>query len=773
MNPRGRWLVTTAVTPHDPCMGFRATSLPMLLGLLASARPAWSQGRLRVTAIDAATRHAVDGAVLQLADASRRGVTDTQGTYTFADVPAGPHHLSVRRLGYRPRVLQVFVGVGGTLDLTVMLEPLPARLVTMRVEGPRVLPSRDDAPYASPGTRELSRAAIVHAPLLAEPDALLAMTGGHVAARPESPGGLHVMGGASDHLAYRLDGLPVRSPYHAGAALAALNPDVLDRVVLQLWPGAAPPADALSGVLSWFTRPPPAVTQWAGGVSVSQARLMVDAPLSPNGAGVLLGGRFLFPGLAGQKREAAHIDGDASDAVVRLVVPWRDGTFRVLAYDARSDVALSRVVPDLAGEPHAGRNDFAWSSRTIGGRWDRTRGRTTHSLSVWHLGSTASAGWQVDSQPLDLAAGMREFGGEGAITRRSGATKWQMHAQVMHRRSDYVVRGERSDTDLGLSRWLIALEPQVSRDVGRATFAAGAHIWITSDGVHPTPFVEWTWRPTATLTLSAEGSRRLQFTQSLRNAESITGLLFAADIPVSAGRDVPVARSDQFVMAASWRPSPARRFSVRGWTRRLDGLALPAIGTDAPFAVDAVAHGSGSADGVSADATASGARWSVMGSYGAQRVRLTARDTTWQPEFGVRQTAEAGIVAFPTASSSLRVGATAGAGRRVTGFTGSFEWEACNLRDRGCEFAGTPVRGDATLGGLAIPAWVRVDVGARTHWHVRVGQRDVLLAAHASWSNVLDRRNVLTYARDGASGRPLAVVMRPSAPLVIGLDWSF
>jgi hypothetical protein len=773
MNPQAMRLVTAAGAPHDPHMGFGVTSLAVLLAVLATATPAWSQGRLRVTVLDAGTRRPVAGALLLLADASRSSVTGVEGLQSFTDVPPGPQHLAVRRLGYRPRVLHVFVGSEGTLDLVVILEPVPVRLLPLRVETPRVIAARDEDAQAAPSARQLSRAAMGRQPLLAEPDALLATTGGHVAARPESPGGLHVMGGASDHLAFRLDGLPVRSPYHAAAVTAALNPDVLDRVELQVSPAFAALADALSGVLSWHTRAVPVAVQWAGGLSVSQARLMLDTPLSRPGSGLLLGGRLLFPGIAGQKREPAHIDGDGRDGVARLVIPWRGGTLRVLGYDTRSDVALERVVPDLAGRTPAGRNEFEWSSQTVGGRWERSGVASTVAFGAWRLSSAANATWHADSLPRTLDTGMEERGVDGSIRRRRGPNHWQLRAQLTHRRSTYLVRTGDNTSDLGVSGWLLALQPQVTRDAGRATWTAGAHTWLGTGGVEPSPFVEWTWRPTVALSLSAEGSRRVQYTQSLRNGEAMTALLFPADLPVTAGRDVPVARSDQLVMAASWRPSPARRLAVRGWWRRLANLALPAIGTDAPFALGPVARGSGVARGASIDATASGTRWTLMGSYGAQRVQLTARDTTWQPESGVSHTADAGIIAFPTSSSSLRVGATAGAGRRVTGFGGAFEWEACNLLDRGCEFAGTPVRGDAPLGGLAIPAWVRVDAGVRTHWHVRVGQRDVLLAAHATWSNVFNRRNVLTYARDGDTGRRTAVAMRPSAPLVFGIDWSY
>lgn len=752
---------------HDPVMGYHVVSLGVLMCVLAA--PAASQGGLRVRVTDAGVGTPVSGAMLHLPEVSRSGVTDADGTHVFVGLPPGPQHLSVRRLGYAPRVLHVFVGATGTLDLTVVLDVLPARLLPVRVESPPPVEMRDDHDiHSAVGKRVLRRAAIVQMPLLAEPDALLATLGGHVAARPEAPRGLHVMGGASDHLAYRLDGLPVRSPYHAGGTFAGLSPDVLDRVELQTSPAVVPASDALGGVLSWHTRPAPVAPLWTGGVSVTQARLTVERALTQPGSGLLLSGRLLFPGLLGQKREPAHLGGDGSDAVARFITPWWGGTLRALVYHTQSDIALASRLPDAPNADSFPDNDFSWSSNTVGMRWERAR----HTVALWRSHTRSRVDWQTSPLAQQLANGLTEFGADGVFGRRRGNDEWQVWTQLTHRRSTYVAR-QGSATDLGTAGWLLAVRPQWSRHAGPSTLTVGAGTWVAGRRVEPAPFAEWTWRPHTNLTVTAEASRRVQFTQSLRNPESIASLLLPADLSVVSGDHVPVARSNEMVVAGAWRPTAAQRVSLRGWWRALEGLALPAIGTDAPFATGRVAEGRGTARGVSVDAAASSTRWGILASYGLQRVRFSARDTTWQPEHGVSHTADAGLIVYAASSASIRLAMSAGAGRRVTGFTGPFEWESCNLRDRGCEFAGTPTRGDATLGGVALPAWARLDVGARKHWHLRTGQRDLLMAVYATWSNALDTRNVLTYATEGSTQRRQAVVMRPSAPLAVGLDWVF
>jgi len=128
-------------------------------------------------------------------------------------------------------------------------------------------------------------------------------------------------------------------------------------------------------------------------------------------------------------------------------------------------------------------------------------------------------------------------------------------------------------------------------------------------------------------------------------------------------------------------------------------------------------------------------------------------------------------VAFPTATTSLRLGVTSLLGRRTTLIGGSFEWEACNVID-GCEFVGSPDYSGSSLGALRLPAYLRVDASARAHWHLQLRDRDARLGAYATVTNLLGRKNVLAYARD-PGGVLTSVDMRPPSPLVLGLELWF
>ena len=140
-------------------------------------------------------------------------------------------------------------------------------------------------------------------------------------------------------------------------------------------------------------------------------------------------------------------------------------------------------------------------------------------------------------------------------------------------------------------------------------------------------------------------------------------------------------------------------------------------------------------------------------------MQLEYTDSSYTPAYGTSKVLELGAIVFPSATSSIRVGFTGSFGRRSTGVTGAFEWEACNLLDQGCEFGGIPGTEDA-LGAIKLPAYARLDLGVRRHWHLRLVGRDVMLAAYGTLTNLLGRSNVLTIATDPTT-RGSAIEMRP------------
>jgi hypothetical protein len=250
------------------------------------------------------------------------------------------------------------------------------------------------------------------------------------------------------------------------------------------------------------------------------------------------------------------------------------------------------------------------------------------------------------------------------------------------------------------------------------------------------------------------------------------GVVFPVDLFVGAGADgVPVARADQGAIGIDLRPSPGVRLGARAFERDLDGLLLVAPSDGEPFTVSAFATGSGRARGVAAGAEIGEARYNATASYAFQEVRFEGGESSYAPAFAAKHLLEGGVTVFPAATASVRLGATVALGRRTTTIPGGFEWESCNLVDQGCEFGGSPHYGGEPLGGVKLPAYIRVDLGLRKHWHVGLGGRDGTIALFATVTNLLARNNVLTYARDEETGAVAEIEMRPLAPLVVGVDW--
>jgi len=714
------------------------------------------------------------GAVVSLTDLDRATVTDVRGRYVLRSVPAGPQHLTIRMLGYGPRMLHALVPGGGELEINVTLGPTPVRLAAVDVRPHVSIRGVDVADSTASPDRGVTSAAVANHPGLAEPDVLQALSGGYVVLAPESPSGLHIRGGGSDQTAYVLDGIPVFSPYHAAGVFSAWNPDAIDR--LQLSAVAPSPAypDALSGVVEATTRDPGDRLFAQGSVSSTQARVTIDGPLGGRGAGFVASMRSGFPGPITGSRDPSYLRGETGDWLVTLRVRALGGELRTLGYGSGNEVTTA-ARPDGAQSGIDVRNRFDWYSRSLGIEWRRAVHRGVARVLAWRVKSDDGALWRPDSTPVELAAGRRDVGMLAMLERRGTRTRSTAGIRVEESRTWYTTTSDSATWDMttrtpvvtGFVQHSTSLGNRVQADIGASLASAGPHQRFS-----PRARVEWL--ATDRFSLSGSYARAHQFSQSLRNTESIVATIFPADLFVGVGaRGVPVAQSDQAVVSADFRPHAGVRVGIQGYARHMSGLITEVSRDGDPFATGPFSTGDGGARGASIDAAVSAARVGIAASYGVQRVRLDDRLGAYVPEFGATQLLEGGVIVYPTPTWSISVGATSAAGRRATTASGGVEWEACNLLDAGCEFTGSP-RGNAqALGDARLPPYVRLDLGLRKHWHVSMGGRELLVAAFGTVTNVFDRRNVLTYATSASSRAPFGVTMRPLAPLVVGLDWRF
>jgi hypothetical protein len=720
------------------------------------------------TIVDGNTGEPLPNAVISLTDIDQTVVSDPRGHYAFSSVPPGPQHIAVRRIGYGPRTLHALVPREGAVEINIALRAEPLRLPAIEVHSAvavRGVESGDSTVYPDRG---ISLEAVRNHPLLAEPDAFMALGGGEIAVMPESPSGIHVRGGASDETAYLLDGVPIFSPYHAAGLFSAWNPDALEH--LQLASTTPSPAfpEALSGSVAGVTRAPGSRLNAQGSFSTTQARLTMDGPIA-GGAGYLLSLRTGLPDITAPEEDPSYLRGETGDLLAKLELPAFGGRIRLLGYDSNNEISASAT-------PDSGRSGFEWNSRSFGAEWSRRFGKVGLRFQGWHAASDANVLWDPLAEAIGMAATRRDDGLVAEIQRNtaSGATTVGVRAQQSRTSYRVAPRIGPASLSFDVRSPMVATFLQHTQTFGRSVSASLGLSASATRALYLSPQARIRWAPVRQLILTGSYARSHQFAQSLRNSESVVDNIFPADVYVGAGSsDIPVARSDLGVLAAEYRPLAGVRLSGQVYLRELNGLLLVATQTGEPFATGNFATGSGVARGFSLDAAMSGSRFGLIASYGWQHLRLDDGHSSYVPNYGAVQTVEAGVIVFPSATSSIRLGATGAIGRRGTPLDSSVEWEACNLLDQGCEFGGSPRYHTDQLGATNLPAYIRLDLGVRKHWHMEVGGRDVQLGLFGTLTNLLGRRNVLTVAPAGATNTPTVVEMRPRAPLVVGLDWRF
>jgi hypothetical protein len=745
-----------------------------LLGMLSLASDA-PQGSLTGTVRDLETGAPVPGAIVSLPDQQQRTLTDSLGRYRLPGIAPGPHEVSAHRIGYGSWKVSVLVPDSGSVTVDFSLRPQPVPLITLEARG--TAPGSGRAgPAGAPGPfpqRRVSAADLVLHPMLAEPDYLAALAGGAVLVAPENPDGIHIGGGSADQVGMLLDGIPLLNAYHAGGTWQGWNPDIAAGAELLTAPLEGPPM--LGATLAIRSISPGERPELRGALSATQTRLAIRAPFNEGGAGVVLGIRRGFPGMMDHSAEASHFGGGNGDAFAKVQLPALGGALSFLGYDGGDRLTAAAQPAAAASREPAKRHRFAWDSRSVGLRWAGPYRDRLLTVTAWHAATSAAVRWGPDSAGDRLASSRSDAGvslalrgvGEEAAT---GAVL-DLALGSSGYRATRPTGGSSLRRDDRQPRALLRLDHR--RQLGPAlqlrlglvsSLAAGRGLFD--------PSAEMAWRASRPLTLSVGYVRHHQLEQSLRNPELVTGALFPVNLSVTGGGvTLPIARADLVSIAAELAPAPWWRLGLRGYARTARGLALVAVTETGPFATGPVVAGTSSTVGMALEIEAHRSWGVLQASYGYQHTRNAAASTRYQPAAAVPHAVSAGVTLLPVGSLALRAGFIGQFGRRATPITGPFEWESCNLQDNGCEFAGTPAL-TGPLGGVSLPAYLRLDVGLRYEVRAALLGRHTAVAVFGTVSNLLGRRNFLTEASN-ADGTPVPVEMRPRAPLVVGLDWRF
>ena len=735
-----------------------------------------SQATMHGVVVDAGSGMPLAGAVVSLTELDRASLTGPDGRYRLRFVPVGPAHVTVRRIGYRPRTIHALFSDVGELEVNIALEAGPVQLAPVDVRVSTFAPRAADELTTGFEDRELLIAAVREHPLLAEPDVFHAIGSGEIVRQPEAPSGLHVRGGSTDQTAYLLDGIPVLSPYHSGGMFSAWNPDALARVQVATTvpsPGSPP---TLSGTVQASTLSPGPALRWQGATSTTQARLTLDGPLG--GIGFLISARAGYPDIIAPRDEPTYLRGTTADWLAKLEMPILGGDLHLLTYQNQNAVSSeSTISTDTATGLPAPRNTFSWSGRSSGARWRRGIGDASLRATAWSASSRSAAGWSAFTGPLDLRAERRDVGAIASIECCGEEATTLLGARVERSVTSYLVASDSAagpDASLGGTTEIATLFVRTVRELpGEWTLDGGAALTTIRRTPYLSPHLQLRWRVRPRVVVITSVARSLQFAQSLRNPESVVGTIYPVDLYLGAGAGAPVARSDQGAVGLELLPTGGVQLRVAAYARRLSGLLLVAPAVGEPFSTGTFDRGTGRASGASVDLTIAAQRYRALFSYGLQRVRLVSGGSVYVPEHGATHLLEGGVTLLPTATTQVRIGATASLGRRATSIANGFEWEACNLLDQGCEFGGSPRYDVQSLGETRLPAYLRVDLGLRHHFHLAIAGRDAEVALFGTYSNLLGRRNVLTYADGATAGQRVGIEMRPQAPLVVGLEWRF
>ncbi|MFN8547055.1 MAG: carboxypeptidase-like regulatory domain-containing protein [Candidatus Eisenbacteria bacterium] len=731
---------------------------------------------MRGTVLEVDSGRAIAGALVSLPDLARFALTDGEGRFSLPDVPPGPQHLVAQSIGYATHRLHAIVPRGGWLEINLDLKPEPIPLAPVTVRAPLAHPMIDGA---VDGSRSAPIAAIENHPLLNDRDVFQALASGEARLEPETATGFEIRGAASDQTAYLLDGIPILSPYHAGGMSSAWNPDALASIRLREDGAGLDSAPTLGGVIEGSTRELAPRAGARGAASTTHARVTGILPSRSDGASVLLSSRWGLPDLMRGRREATYLRGQTGDRLLTLDAPLGGGRLHLLGYGSENELRTIAGVPALGGSSRGfPRNHFEWESSSLGGEWSRAREGRTRSLRAWSVLGQAGASWIGADGDVLLGTERRDLGLLASETRGGARDRTRIELRAELSRTSYRTHAVHDSTPPLLLR---GRGHAISGYLDRATFLStrvsaelGARVTSTARSTRLAPRAALRWSAPDSLELGFVVQRTQQYAQSLRNAESVVGSVFPVDLFVGAEENgVPVAESDRAALTAAWTPIAGVRLGGQIYENRSRGLLVVATQTGGPFATDAFEIGRSHASGAALDLSFTGARWVALANYGVQRLRVRTASGSYTPTAAARHRFEAGITAFPTATSSIRLGLISLLGRRATEIPNAFEWEACNITDGGCEFAGSPDYGTSSLGGRRLPAYLRVDLGVRKHWHLSSERHEVRIEAFATVTNLLGRHNTLTYAYSVDKGRIAPIEMRPRAPLVAGIEWRY
>ncbi len=500
--------------------------------------------------------------------------SDQQGRFILANLPTADVRVAFQRIGLVGDTVTVRASQN---TFTVYLVLTAVQLEPVRAEQVPIARQRFEM-IAQTSTVTLDPLEIENVPTLAEPDPIrvVQLLPGTVA-RDDYTVGLNVRGGDTDQNLIYLDGMPVFNPSHLGGMFSTFDNRALSQVNFIAGAFPAPYGGRLSSVLDVQLRAGDGnKTSLNGMVSFLSAKLMVEGPIAKSGITYMVGVRRTYADAVLALFDPTILPYYFGDALAKVAAPTpAGGSLSLTGYWGRDVLDL----PWVEAEP--GREgidlEMDWGNRVYGLNWFQPLGsmRLDTYVSASHF--STGLGLEPDIERLDNWARVLSARTDLAI---SPGRVHDVHFGVGV--ESYKMDFEQKSTALQTTTLQLRYRPVVYsaylddqwRMFGWFLLRPGLRVAHVSSGVDTTlfsPRISAKAFLTSDLAITAAAGRFYQPIHSIRD-QAVPITMF--EYWIGADSVTPIAKSDHLVLGIERWFGPGLSFSLEGYYKTFDRLAI-------------------------------------------------------------------------------------------------------------------------------------------------------------------------------------------------------
>jgi hypothetical protein len=388
--------------------------------LLAGADIATGQGTatVRGQVRSARTGEALSGATVLVVGTRTGAVTDSSGSYSIGDLPAGRATLRARAFGFADADQTVELTAGESrvvnFQLTESITTLGAVLTKGKPADREVFESRPNV-----GVTLIPGKVASSVPRLGEADVLRAaqlLPG--VEARNDFSAGLNVRGGEADQNLILLDGYPIFNPFHLGGLFGTFIDGAVGGLEIRTGGFPAQFGGRLSSILDVKSfEETRSGFHGSSTVSMLSTSATVSSAFGEGRGGWMISGRRTYADKVlkalGQDAIPYYFNDLQAHATYRL---GANTALAVTAYTGRDDLSADLAAADST--PDGGRVTFFWGNRVTGVT-------LTHSFTP-NVHLVHSASYSVFNTALDLGSGTLRLENKAAESSIKGSLDFRV-----------------------------------------------------------------------------------------------------------------------------------------------------------------------------------------------------------------------------------------------------------------------------------------------------------------------------------------------------------